>query len=208
MLPDSFSIMIDIVKPNGNENDFIDMARKLGYDAICFAYEKPRAEKYEFEVFTAATGKGRADIRVAYTDQANENIINSRPDIIYGLENGKRHDMIHQRNSGINHVHMRLCASKGVAIGFFLESLQDKRTRQRAMGRMSQNIRLCQKYNVQMVIGSMASDPYQMKGPEDITSFFRTLGMRKPSMDALQEAIGNSLKRRSPEYITEGAEYV
>jgi len=183
------------------------MARSLGYDALCFLYDKPRkAQAKGFSVYSASA-KG-PDIAVVKTDSANENIINRRPGIIYGLEGGKRSDMIHQRNSGINHVLMRQCASKSVSIGFFLDSLKDKRNRQKAMGRMSQNIRLCQKYDVRMVIGSMASDPYEMRSPKDIESLFRILGMDKPSLETLQDAINDSLKRKSPEYITEGAEYV
>ena len=34
--------MIDIVFPNGNEKEFISLAEKLGFKALCFVYPKKK----------------------------------------------------------------------------------------------------------------------------------------------------------------------
>ena len=45
------------------------------------------------------------------------------------------------------------------------------------MGRMAQNIMLCRKYKVKVIITSFATDPYEMRSPHDLMALGRMLGM-------------------------------
>ncbi len=45
------------------------------------------------------------------------------------------------------------------------------------MGRMIQNIALCQKYKVKTVISSFSEKPFEMRAPHDVMSMFAMLGM-------------------------------
>ena len=44
-----------------------------------------------------------------------------------------------------------------------------------------QNIDLCRKYKVKMLIASFAKDPSGMKSPHDLISLFKVLGCENPS---------------------------
>ena len=45
------------------------------------------------------------------------------------------------------------------------------------MGRMMQNVKLCKKYKVNMVISSFATSKFELKSPSDLISFGIILGM-------------------------------
>jgi len=98
-------------------------------------------------------------------------------DILLDPHLGNRKDSLHQRNSGLNHVLCILARDHTVAIGFSFSSILRSQKRGELLGRMMQNIRLCRKYRVQMVIGSFAQTPWELRNEKDLQSFFQVLGM-------------------------------
>jgi RNase P/RNase MRP subunit p30 len=185
----------DIVLPDNNEHEFIDIAKRLGYTRLIFAYDYSRREMLkkkirdkDIDLHTALLADKR-DIRRAKqlskvviarsTGDDRETIEKLRPNIIYGLEAPAKKDSLHFRNSGLNHI---LCAildknSIKVALSFSM-LLNAKGTRRSVlMGRMSQNIRLCRKYKVRLLLASFARNPYHMRPPHDLKSLAMVLGM-------------------------------
>lgn len=151
--------MIDIVTSDG----LGEMAEKLGYSRLCCLDCKPRKQD-----IAAYSRKKKISIMSGEPRKLFENI---KPDIVRNLEDIPRADFLHQRNSGLNHVLARLAHENKVAVAFTPSS--DART----MGRMMQNIKLCRKYKVEMVIASFAKSPYQLKSPSELVSYFTVLGM-------------------------------
>lgn len=202
----------DIVCPNGNEQAFLEMAQRLGYSSLCFAYEKPVKKRSEY---TALIGlpkskRGRADLMLVRGSMQNRLAV-ERPgaDILFETETARRADHLHQRHSGLNHIICRLAAKNRIAIGFSFESLLG-RNQPTIMGRMSQNIALCRKFKVMKVIASFASDPYRMRAPRDLMSLFITLGMHPSEAKAgLMNAriiIEENRRRARHDYLGEGVE--
>ena len=99
--------------------------------------------------------------------------------LIYGFEEIYKKDYMHQRASGLNHIICELASKNNVAIGFSYSSLFNKNSADTPLliGRMMQNITLCQKYKVKTIIGSFSEKPYDMRAPHDVISLFTMLGM-------------------------------
>ena len=166
--------MIDIVFPNGNENDFIKMASRLGYTAICFAYtgEKIKApgntaeynalgKQLNVEIFFAAIA-GKSG-NYPFSENISLNIAIAEPfqdlrpyfevkrtDIMLGLEQNQPRDSSHSRNSGLNQVLASLSKSNEISIGFSFAQILDSKgmLKSQILGRIRQNIRLAKLYNI------------------------------------------------------------
>jgi len=98
-------------------------------------------------------------------------------DILLDPHLGSRKDFMHQRNSGLNDVLCALAKEHQVAIGFSFSSVLNSTHRVSLLGRMMQNIRLCRKYKIPMVIGTFARNAWELRNEKDIQAFFRVLGM-------------------------------
>ncbi len=191
----------DIVFPDKNEGEFIDIAVKLGYDSLILAYEfrsssdfkkiKERFEKLkqkhkDIKLKLAASAsqknvlktKQSSDFVLTQAENDARTVIEKfRPKLIFDLEMSKRKDFIHHRNSGLNHILCKIANENKVTIGFSFRSiLKNKKFRPVMIGRIKQNIKLCKKYKTQIMIASFAEDPYEMRSPHDIAAFFKILG--------------------------------
>ncbi len=187
----------DIVFPNENEKEFLEIAGKLGYKSLVFAYngmdKMPKnlhelIEKSKIKITTAIV----AEEKQIQKAKKNANIIlvkssgndrwvleKSSADILFGLEAAQKKDFMHHRASGLNQVLCKIAAKKGKIIAFDFSTVLNSKGMLRAqiIGRMMQNIRFCRKYKVKTAIASFAKTPYGMRSPEDLASFATVLGM-------------------------------
>lgn len=179
--------MIDIVIPNNNENEFIEMAEKLGYKKIIFLYplEKNIVQintskiKVGFGILSAKGGKGKHTTFMQSADKDQQIIENNPPNAIFGFESKSEKDYLHQRASGLNNVICTFAKKNNVTIVFsFAQILKSYKTkRAQIFGRIMQNIRLCRKYQVKTAIASFAANPFEMRSAKDLQSLFCLLGM-------------------------------
>lgn len=213
--------MIDVVFPKNNEEEFIELAEKLGIKSLVFVYDsnkkfyKSKDNKIKIfnglEINDKNKGlKNTADITFAKGDDLNNRqIVESvKPDVIYSAEGSRSKDFIHQRASGFNHVIARIAKEKKVIVGFnFSDLLQGNDL---VIGRMMQNILLCRKFKLDVCIASFAKDPYDMRFLPDAKAFFETVGMSdvdsKKALSTIQERISLNLRKKSGSYLAEGLE--
>lgn len=197
--------MIDIIFPDRNEKEFVEVAEKLGYKGLIFVYPS----KAGF-ADAAKLGAKTKVICALISDQkkiqqARQNLVpvfvkstgddrfafeKSKPDLVFELEEAQKHDYIHQRASGLNHILCELAKKNNVGIGFSFSSVLNSSGMLRAqiIGRMQQNISLCRKYKNKVVIASFARNPFEMRSPQDLISFFVTIGMhQKEAKDGLEQ---------------------
>jgi hypothetical protein len=180
--------MIDIVFPNKNEAEFIEMAKKLGISGLVFAYKQPS----EFCKYDAANAlfvepkhiqKARQSEALAICMGSRE-AIERGADIVFGfeLQEGKEHT--HYRLSGLNQVLCALATEKNVRIGFSFSAILNSYGQKRAqlIGRMAQNIIFCRKFKTPVKIASFATSPYEMRAPAELNAFFSQLGMDSQQM--------------------------
>ncbi|MSR85917.1 hypothetical protein EXS74_00810 [Candidatus Woesearchaeota archaeon] len=111
-------------------------------------------------------------------DILNRAVVSSRyVDILLDPHLGNRKDFMHQRNSGLNHVLCSLAKENNVAIGFSFSNILHAEKRGVLLGRIMQNILLCRKYKIPMVIGSFAKEEWDVRNEKDLQAFFQVLGM-------------------------------
>ncbi|HLD06717.1 MAG TPA: RNase P subunit p30 family protein [Candidatus Nanoarchaeia archaeon] len=174
--------MIDVVFPGGNPSAFLAAARRLGFQDIA-AVGGQREDGVVPAVLCSPkdvmkSRRAGALVLVMHSAEDRFAIEKARPDLIFGLEQQPK-DFMHSRNSGLDQVLCTLAAKNQVAVGFDFGSVlrADDVERSRLMGRMMQNIRLCRKYRVAMVLGSFARSPGEMRACHDLMSFGISLGM-------------------------------
>lgn len=183
----------DLVFPGNNEEDFVEMAERLGYSKLYFVYDGKSDKKYESkskdmkicsvvvaEPKNILAAKKRSDFVIVKSSADDRNVIEAlRPSLIFDFETVERKDFIHHRNSGLNHVHCSLMAKNGISIGFSLKTLlsPSRLTTAQLLGRIAQNIRFCRKFKVNMIFASFAASPYDMRSPHDIKALAIMLGM-------------------------------
>ena len=172
--------------PNGNEEEFVLMAKRLGYNSICFVYTLSGVKKNEikdFKVYTAVLeqknfdkAKQTADFVIAKAGEDVRNIIErGKVDFIYGFEESAKRDSINHRNSGMNQVLCKLMNGKNISYLVNLTELIFSKDPQ-ILGRIMQNIRFCNKFKVKISFGSFASSPLEMKAANDVISLMKVLG--------------------------------
>ena len=196
----------DIIFPNNNEAEFIEIAFKLGFRKIYFLYDfgEYNIEKVQKNLNAIKNYKNlnietgfivnqknmnkallQSKLLVVKSSEKDRFFIESKKiKLIYGFEETNKNDYLHQRASGLNHILCELAKKNNVIIGFSYSLLMNKNQRYASlmMGRMIQNISLCKKYKVKTIIGSFSENPFEMRSPHDIVSLFTILGMDKKNI--------------------------
>lgn len=158
--------MIDLIIPD-KENEtapFEALGKKLGYetvlrvgklsrDTILDCANAPEKTRHAIE---------KSDIR-----------------IFYNLEVHHDRDGLHQRKSGFNHVLAAIAHEKEKLVAFNFNTILTTNTAQRGvlLGRMRQNVALCRKYKVTMLLMSGATNLYEMRAAHDLLAFGELIGM-------------------------------
>lgn len=191
--------MMDIAIPSNNENEFIEIAEKLGYNELYFLYnfnnylekkEKLQLNKTKlklnigilvdfnnvFKIKNKIKDKNFFTV-IKNTDDNRKIIEKSCVSLIHSLETDNKLDFMHQRASGLNQIMCKFAKQNKVNIGFSFKSILQSKNKSQILGRISQNIRLCRKYKVKTTIASFAEKPFEMRAPRDLISLFITLGM-------------------------------
>lgn len=111
-------------------------------------------------------------------DKKNRKIVETKNiDILISPEKIRVKDFMHSRDSGLNQVLCKLAKKNEIAIGFDFNLVLKAKNRAVIIGRMMQNVKLCRKYKVKMVLLSGAFNELEMRNPKDLISFGIVLGM-------------------------------
>jgi RNase P/RNase MRP subunit p30 len=181
---------MDIVFPKGNEEKFIETAKKLRYNSLCFVYNikdfSSIKKDYDFDIKYGVicsekdTNKAKKLSKLVFVKSPinpRHLIENNKGIIVFDLELSNDKDSLHQKRSGLNHILCSLCTKNDITIGFSFDSLLNIifLKREVVLGRIAANIGLCRKYKVETIIGSFARDPYEMRDYNDLKSLFLVL---------------------------------
>lgn len=111
-------------------------------------------------------------------EESNRAILESKSvDILLSPESISERDFIHFRNSGLNQVLCKLAKKNDIAIGFDFGFLIRSGKKETLLGRMMQNVILCRKYKLKIVLGSFASNSNEIRNKSEIMSFGKVIGM-------------------------------
>ncbi len=160
-------------------------------DIICFKND------YFDLGFSKIYNFNELNVKIAEKDSRNF-FEDKKVDIIVGLENVHKDDNLHYRSSGLNQVTAKLANKNGIAIGFSFNNVLNSNDISKTLGRMMLNVRLCRKYKVKMMVGSFATNKYEMRQAKDLLSFAAILGM---SNKEIKEALNFKKKEKQIEII-------
>jgi hypothetical protein len=221
---------IDIIFPEDNEKQFIELAEKLDWEGLCFVYRHRKDIREKLSSLNLATklklfigiladprdiGKANAvaDLVIVESTETDQHILEkSAPDIMFGMELLDKKDSLHYRKSGLNQVLCRLANKKKVIFAMPLSMIILAEDKPKILGRIMQNIVLCRKFKASQLVCSFSRHPYEMKPSNDLMSLAVSLGMNpsdaKKAVHAVGEKIKQNLKQKSPDYLGEGIELV
>jgi len=188
--------MMDVVIPDNNEEEFIAIARKLGYKTLYFLYDYDNyqskkknfadiqdikivngilADSKNLKKIKNKTEEGSVFVAAKSSDKDMEVMEGSLANLIFSFEENQRKDFIHQRASGLNHILCSLARKNNIAIGFSLSSILNAKNTHEILGRIIQNLRMCRQFKVKTAIASFAKNPYEMRSMHDLMSLFKIL---------------------------------
>lgn len=197
----------DIVIPQNNEEEFAEIASRLGVKKLYFLYEpnvfdeqkinkklESIKEKYNlnFEAGIIVKNQDTNKIKINFkltaaksSDKDRFLIESKKVKLIYGFEELGRKDYLHQRASGLNHIMCELARKNNISVGFSYSSLLNNDANSPVLiGRMTQNIKLCRKYKVKTIIGSFAENPFGLRAQHDLANLFKMFGMDEQNVKA------------------------
>ncbi len=181
--------MLDFVFPHNNEEDFLRMGRSLGFDNLVFIYDygvkiaqaKEKIKEFGLLALPKNIKNAKKHTKYVLVQNPDRHVIEKNTDFVaFNLENTGKRDFIHHRASGLNHTACRFASQNNVTMAFSFNLILDNKGEQRSkiIGRMKQNIRICNKYKVKTILASFASDPYEMRSPKDLEAVKRILSSR------------------------------
>ena len=114
-------------------------------------------------------------------DEINREAVEAKADILLSPEfsREKERDFMEYKNSGLGTVICKLASKNNVAVGInFSDILQaEGNYREILLGRIRQNVNLCRKYKVNMLLASFASSSFEMRSVIDLRALAEQLGM-------------------------------
>lgn len=131
--------------------------------------------------------RGKMNIVIGGGEKVNRKVVESKKiDILLSPEEGSERDFMHSRGSGLNQVLCKLAKQNKVAIGFSFNKILNTDGIRRALilGRMMQNVKLCRKYKVRMVIVNHTAELSE-RAEGDLRSVGVCLGMHPKEISVL-----------------------
>lgn len=173
----------DIVFPHNNEPEFLNLSKKLDISKITFCYpfgKKLDSRAFEFSSNSYEIKKAPFDAPMISLSAGRDIFEMQKPLLIPWLEEMPRNDLMHSRHSGFNHILAELAYKNSHIVCFSHCALLNSGAANFStiLGRMMQNVRLCQKYKVRMKLASFAKSPYQLRAAKEMESFGHFLGMQ------------------------------
>ena len=112
---------------------------------------------------------------------------NKNINMLVNAEENKE-DFMHSRNSGLNQVLVKLAKRNNISIGFSFNKILKSNNQERVnlLGKIMQNVMLCNKYKVKMHIVNFINNELSKRSNNDLKDLGLTLGMLPGKFDILQ----------------------
>ena len=155
-----------------DKEDALRMAKSLGFSDLLFLQKT--------DLISDIKDLKRAIkpvIFVGQNDDVNRKAICSgKIDILINVE-PLIGDSLSYRKSGLNQVLCKFAHENNVAIGINFSRLLHENDRLLLLGKIMQNIRLCRKYKVKIMLATFANNIYELRAAKDLISLGVVLGM-------------------------------
>lgn len=178
--------MIDIVLINKDKEGILEFSKNLGFYDIYFLEEK---DIYQ------SVNKIKKENLVIFDgdDESNRKALESGKINILLNPGFESKDTLKNINSGLNQVLCKIANKKNVAIAFSLDKIKE----QKVIKKIIQNIKLCRKYKVKILLFTFAKNKYEMRHANDLISFCKILGMTPGESKFALNGLKDILKRKA-----------
>lgn len=172
----------DVCIPQGNEQQFIKIAKALKYQKILFLYSVMQTPKVTDESLTVLRGflaKSATDVAKAKKQfdfvfaPADRQFFESKPDFIILKEDQQIKDSMHYRKSTLNQVHAELAKKNNITVALSFQAALRRDTI--ALGRLHQDQDLIRKYKLDSAAFSFATKPEELRSRTILDAFDRLL---------------------------------
>lgn len=210
--------MFDIAYAIKNRNKFEERGKELGFEKVFFLESFEKASSKADAVLIEASNprelarkvaraksnyKDKAIIILGSNDDVNRAALESKQvDVLLSPEHVRKYDFTHYRNSGLNQVLCKIAAKNNKTIGINFNEIKKAKAKAESkekalkLGRIMQNIKLCLKYNVKMLLASFSARPADMTHALDMLSFARAIGISPREAKDSLETIGKIIKQQ------------
>lgn len=178
-------MFVDVCIPEGDEEEFLLMADKLGTKGVLFLYKgKPPVleSKSKVKIFYGKLGEGGP---FSFTIGERNFVESKASRFHYGFQDLEQKDSLHYRKSGINQVIGKLLKEKEKVLVIDMESFVLSKSIAKSLGRLKFNLEMAKKYEFNLVICSFASNPWNMRSSKDFEGLIRSLGYQKEAKKAV-----------------------
>ncbi len=191
-------MFVDIVIPNGNEEEFVLMAESLGIDGLCFLYRKSDfpdgrekvellSKKHYLDLFSGILidsdklnplklkKKFKPDILCSQFHDRKD--IKKGLDVVFRVENSNK-DFLRFRNSGLDFVKVDLMNKFNVSYAVDFSFIRNLISGGEAgvLSRLTQNFKILRKRKAGLIFASFAETPCDLVNPADAKSFLTVFG--------------------------------
>lgn len=184
-----------------NRKKIKELGKKLGFDDVFFMSDlilikKDDAKELQKQLAKAKTTR-KSIFVLGSNDIINRIALERKVDVLLSPEYARKKDFMHYRNSGLNHVLCKIAAKNNVAIGINFNDILKTKEKDKALliGRIMQNVRLCRKYKVKMILASFAAKADEMVNAYDLRSFANAIGMSPQQAKESVENIRKIIKK-------------
>ena len=163
------------------------------------------SKTYAVKIKKSASGK---EVNIVKNSEARKVLENKNTDVLLDPYHYVKSDSLHFRNSGLNQVLCRIAKDNGVIVGFSFSNILKSKGRNKILERVKQNIKLCRKYKIPMLIASFAENKYELRSANELQNFALFLGMNTKEA---KEAVNIDLfeiKEEKLKYIVPGLKKV
>jgi len=178
--------MYDLTLIKTNKDEAIALAKKLGFSSIYFI---DRSDLLK----TVSNRNTNLNIIIGGSDELNRKAVSSKnTDVLLDPEPNVK-DYINQINSGLNQVLCGLAYKNRVCIAFSMDRLNDSNM----ISKIMQNIRLCRKYKVKMLVFTLANTRYELRAAHDLLALLKVLGMTPKEAIYALDGINEIMKEKT-----------
>ena len=126
------------------------------------------------QIISSTISSGEKVVVLAGNEEFNRKVLEKKDIDVLLFSNLFGKDKLKQRDSGLNQVLCKLANKNDIAIGIDLKQLDSGSDFDKSvyLARLMQNIRLCKKFKVKMIIINVKEN-----NKKDLNSFLLTLGM-------------------------------
>jgi len=232
-----FHVRSDFSEGESSIQDFAIRAKLLGYNGICFSefFQNKRhmedlkekckdlGKKIGIDIFVGFQARNTRELnKLVPIRREYDALLVMGGDINLNrkaVETPEVDILLHpefeRRNSGFNHTMAKLAKKNNVAVEVNFRSilLSSKNTRAHIIHNISENVRLCKKFKVPIIICSGAISHLQMRDPKVLISMGTLLGLelnesKKYVSEVPMSIIKMSKERQGDKWIRPGVKVV